>query len=99
MGYSGMGFWDQVIMVGMLAFFSYFIIGNLRRNPQSLSLNNLNKSFRFMGLLAVILIGFVSFLVLMLPSSGKAVSPDKEAQMTQSSSSAESSPSRPQRSL
>lgn len=92
-----LGFWDQVIAVGALFLVSYMVMGNLRRNPEWLSLSNLNKSFRFMGFLAIFLIGFVSFLVMLLPTSGKAETPGKAPVNEQQINSG--APSRPQRSI
>lgn len=96
MGHAGLSFWDQVIMVTMLVIVGYLITQNLKRNPNALSSENLNKSFRFMGILAIGLIGFVSFLIFLLPP-GPAPSPDMKisAEALQESSA----PSRPMRSL
>jgi hypothetical protein len=86
---SSLGFWDQVIAIGFLVFFSYATFQALKRHPQALSFENLNKSFRFMGFLAIALIGFVAFLVLLLPSGANSVESGPHKNQTQSG------PSRP----
>jgi hypothetical protein len=44
----------------------YFIYGMIKGRPDLFSKENLNKSFYSMGILALVLIAFVGFLILIL---------------------------------
>ncbi|KTC65318.1 Uncharacterised protein (plasmid) [Legionella adelaidensis] len=55
-------------VLGLIAaiFIVWFLYRTVKGQPEQFSKNNLNKSFRSMGILAVILIIFVGFLVMLL---------------------------------
>jgi hypothetical protein len=61
------GFWQQLIGLSFLAFFAYLTYQSIKSNPGAFSGHNINKSFKSMGLLALLLIGFVTLLVGFLP--------------------------------
>lgn len=48
------------------ALIMYMLIRFIRSNPESISLTNINKSMYAMGLLALILIGFIGIVVMLL---------------------------------
>lgn len=55
------------ILLALLAiFFMWQLFVYLRSNPQSLSKANVDRSFFVLGILALILIGFVAILVFLL---------------------------------
>lgn len=55
-------------ILGLLgaAFIAWFIYQTIKNQPQQFSRENINKSFYTLGILALILIGFVSLLVLLV---------------------------------
>lgn len=55
-----------LIGAGMIVFILYRTI---KGSPDQFSKANLNKSFFTMGVLAIVLIGFIAFMVLMLRST------------------------------
>ena len=61
--------WAKFSAVATSIIFILLIGSQLKRNPEMLSKANLNKSLGTMGMLALALIGFVGFLVLMLKST------------------------------
>lgn len=56
----------QISVAIICLFFVWRIYKVLKANPQLLSRENLTKSFSTMGILALILIGFMAMLVMML---------------------------------
>lgn len=61
------GFWEQMIGLTMLGFFAYLTYLSINNNKDAFSSKNINHSFKTMGLLALILIAFVSMLFILLP--------------------------------
>ena len=55
----------QISVAILCLFFVYRIYKVLKENPELLSKENLTKSFSTMGVLALILIGFVAILVML----------------------------------
>lgn len=55
----------SILVALALSFFIFITYKNLKSNPEWLSKANLSKSFTTMGILALILIVFVGFLVLL----------------------------------
>ncbi len=56
----------QIAIAVLCLFIVWRIYKQLQANPELLSKENISKSFTTMGVLALILIGFVALLVLML---------------------------------
>ncbi|MFO1257427.1 MAG: hypothetical protein U1E78_03275 [Gammaproteobacteria bacterium] len=56
----------QISVAIICLFFVWRIYKVLKANPELLSRENLTKSFSTMGILALILIGFMAMLVMML---------------------------------
>ena len=73
------GFWQQLIGLSFLAFFAYLTYQSIKSNPGAFSGQNINRSFKSMGFLALLLIVFVTLLVAFLPQgniNGTTVSPE-----------------------
>lgn len=56
--------WQQGLYIIVAGLLIWFIFRGLRRNPEALSKENARKSFFTLGVLALILIAFVGFLVI-----------------------------------
>jgi hypothetical protein len=61
------GFWEQFFGLSLLFFFAFLTYSSIKQNPSMFSAFSLNKSFKTMGILALILIAFVTFLIIMTP--------------------------------
>ena len=59
-------FWTKLFFVLLAVALIWLVIRIVRVNPQSFSLKNLNRSMFTLGILALVLIGFIGFLVWML---------------------------------
>jgi len=59
-------FWEKLLFVLLAAGLIWWVFTMVRHNPQSFSLHNINKSLTTLGVLALILIGFIALLVWML---------------------------------
>lgn len=59
-------FWEKLLFVLLAVVLIWWMIGYVRHNPGSLSMNNVNKSLTTLGILALILIGFIALLVYFL---------------------------------
>ena len=58
--------WMQLLYVlGAIAIIA-LIVWTVKRNPQAFSAQNLNRSFFTLGVLALLLIGFIAVLVFLL---------------------------------
>ncbi len=58
--------WQKIIYILIVVGLIFLLSRTIRANPSWLSKENLSKSFGTMGVLALILIAFVGFCVLML---------------------------------
>lgn len=56
----------KIAIAVMCAFFVWRIYTVIKNNPELMSKQNLSKSFTSMGVLALILIGFVAMLVMLV---------------------------------
>lgn len=61
-----MGWWTQLLLLAAAVFIGWMCYRFIRHNPQSLSRQNVSKSLTTMGVLALLLIVFVAFLVLLV---------------------------------
>ena len=61
-----MGTGSTIIAAILLAILAFFMIKNMRANPEWFSKANLSKAFTSMGFLALLLICFIAFLVFLL---------------------------------
>ncbi len=59
---------EQILALALMLFMIFLGYNSIKNNPQLLSKESISRSFRSMGFLALILIGFISFLVMMIPS-------------------------------
>lgn len=59
----------QILGIVAAAFIMWFVYRNIKGNPDVFSKQNLSKSFFTMGILGVVLIGFIALLVMMLRAS------------------------------
>ncbi|OGT30135.1 MAG: hypothetical protein A3E87_10520 [Gammaproteobacteria bacterium RIFCSPHIGHO2_12_FULL_35_23] len=59
-------FWEKLLFVLLAVMLIWLIVRLIKANPGSFTLQNLNKSFYTMGILALLLIGFIAALVWML---------------------------------
>jgi hypothetical protein len=60
---------SQIILILLALFIGWSLYKYIRVNPQIFSRENLGKSFYSMGILALILIGFIVLLVVLLKCS------------------------------
>jgi hypothetical protein len=58
--------WTQIALLIAGALIAWMLYRQIKGNPQSFSRENLGKSVYTLGILALLLIGFVAFLVMML---------------------------------
>jgi flagellar biogenesis protein FliO len=58
--------WGKLVLVVIAGLLLWQMIRTVRANPQMVSKQNLTKSFTTMGVLALLLIGFVAFCVVLL---------------------------------
>jgi len=65
-----MGTWATIGYVVLLLIMVFMMYNNIRRNPEWLTKESFSKSFYVMGILALILIGFVGLCVLFLRHTG-----------------------------
>ena len=56
----------KLMYIILAIFFGWQLFLYLRTHPEALSKDNLNRSFFTLGILAVLLIGFVALLVLLV---------------------------------
>jgi len=59
-------FWTKLLMVILAGFLIWWIFRMIRGNPKAFSWESLHKSFFTMGILALILIGFIALMVMYL---------------------------------
>lgn len=59
----------QILGIIAAAFIMWYSYRYIKGNPEAFSAANFSKSFMTMGVLALILIGFIALLVLMLRAS------------------------------
>ncbi len=59
-------FWMQLLFVVLAVVLIWFVVRLVRQNPGSFSWANINKSFFTLGILALILMGFIALLVMFL---------------------------------
>ncbi len=57
---------EQFFILALCIFLVWILVRYIKREPQALSKQNLEKSFYTMGLLALVLIAFVAFGVFVL---------------------------------
>ena len=60
--------WTQIALLIAGALIAWMLYRQIKGNPQSFSRENLTKSVYTLGILALLLIGFIAFLVMMLKS-------------------------------
>ncbi|NQY41921.1 MAG: hypothetical protein HRT87_01040 [Legionellales bacterium] len=65
MGTANWGF-EQIFILFLCAFLVWMLVRFIKREPQAFSKKNLEKSFYTMGLLALALIAFIAFGVIIL---------------------------------
>jgi hypothetical protein len=58
--------WTQLFFILLVVFLGWLIYKNIKHNPQAFSKENLGKSFYTLGLLALLLIAFVTLLIMLL---------------------------------
>lgn len=58
--------WQNILTIIVIALLIWWLFRYVRQNPSAFSAENLNQGFRTMGILALILILFVSFLVFLV---------------------------------
>ena len=61
-----MSTWQQLLLILGAAALIWWMFIIVKHNPSSFTMSNLNKTLTTMGILALILIGFIAFLVWML---------------------------------
>lgn len=61
--------WGKFFFIIGAALMAWLLYRHVRTNPQAFSKENLSKSFFTLGILALGLIGFIWFLVIMLRTS------------------------------
>ncbi len=59
-------FWNQLLFVLVAIMLIWFAIRLVRMNPGAFSMENIHKSVFALGIMALILIGFIALLVIML---------------------------------
>lgn len=59
---------SKIAIIGFSVFLIWMLYSYIKKNPESLSLANLNKSFFTMGILGVGLIVFIAMVVILLRS-------------------------------
>jgi len=57
-------FWLKLLSILSIVFFGWFLYRYVRSNPEAFSSANLSKSFFTLGILALLLIGFVAVCVM-----------------------------------
>ena len=60
--------WSKIVLALAFAVMCWFAYKNLRANPETLSKDKVSKSFTTMGVLALGLIVFIGFCVMLLRS-------------------------------
>lgn len=63
-----MGLWTQLLLAAAAIFMGWMCYRFVRQNPQAFSRQNMSKSLTSMGVLALLLIVFIGFLVLLVRS-------------------------------
>ena len=58
--------WMKLLYVLVAALIGFMLYQYIKHNPQALSKENLSKSFFTLGILALLLIGFIALLVMMV---------------------------------
>lgn len=64
-----MSIWMQLLVIAGAALVLWILYRGIKGNPQMYSRENISKSFSTMGVLALILIAFVAFCVVLLRAS------------------------------
>ena len=62
--------WTKLFFIVLSAFLIWRLFVYLRVHPEAFSKENLSRSFFTLGILALLLIGFIAVLVLVVKSSG-----------------------------
>ncbi len=60
--------WGKLLFFIGILLMAWLLYRNIRGNPQAFSRENLGKSFYTLGILALLLIAFIGFLILLLRS-------------------------------
>lgn len=60
--------WSEIAGIAVAGLLIWLLISTIKRSPSTFSAANFSKSFTTMGILALILIGFIGFCVLLLRS-------------------------------
>lgn len=63
-----MGGWTQLLFLLGIVLLGWLLYRQIKHNPQAFSREQLGKSIYVMGILALLLIAFIGFLVLLLRS-------------------------------
>ena len=58
--------WTQIFLLIVGVLIAWMLYKQIKGNPQAFSRENLSKSFYTLGILALLLIVFIAFLVMML---------------------------------
>ena len=58
-------FWEKLLFILLAVALIWFVVRLIRMNPGTFSGQNINKSLFTLGILALILIGFIAILVLL----------------------------------
>lgn len=58
--------WENLIIAAICGYFLWRMYKSLRAHPEILSRENMGKSIATMGILALLLIGFIALLVLLV---------------------------------
>lgn len=59
----------QILLIAGAAFIIWYLIRTIRSNPQAFSKEMFNKSFSTMGILALVLIAFITICIWILRST------------------------------
>ena len=65
-GLIAVGLLNQIAALIFAGFIAYMLFKFIKSNPESLSGESLNRSLSTMGLISIILIGFVGLIVMLL---------------------------------
>ncbi len=61
--------WSKIFIIIAAIFIAYWLFNYIRHNKQALSRENLSKGFWTLGVLALLLVGFIGLLITYLRSS------------------------------
>ena len=59
-------FWEKLLFALLAVALIWFVVRLIKMNPSSFTWQSVNKSLFTLGILALLLIGFIALLVLML---------------------------------